>query len=80
MKTNFDGKGFKTPSSQYLDFVRGKRSELYSIWFTTTLGVVTAAIAVAAMRGHASPELLGWIVGLNLLGVGFFYGVSALAK
>ena len=42
--------------------------------------MATAAVAVAAVRGDATSEVLGWIAGLNLLGLGFGYGVSALAK
>ena len=80
LKTNFDGKGFKTPSPEYLDFVKRKRSQLYRIGLTTSAAVTLAAIGLAYMRGHATPEMIGWILAFNFLGLCFGYGISALAK
>ena len=80
LKWNFDGKGFKTPSDENLEFVRGKRNELFMMGLTTSAAVVIGAIGLAAMRGHASPELVIWILAYNAFGLAAGYGVSSLAK
>ena len=80
LKWNFDGKGFKDPSEENLDFVKGKRDELYMLWFTTAAAVVLGTIGVASIRGDATKDLIMWIVTYNILGVAFGYGISTLAK
>ena len=80
LKWNYDGRGFKTPSEENLDFVKGKRDELYALWFTTAAAVVLGTIGLAFVRGHATKDLIMWIFIYNILGLVFGYVISSMAK
>ena len=47
---------------------------------TTSGAVVLGTIGLAAMRGHASKDLICWILAYNIFGLALGYGISALAK
>ena len=47
---------------------------------TTFFTVVLGTISIAAMRGHASSEMIAWIVAYNLGGLALGAILSKMAK
>ena len=80
LKWNIDGKGFKTPSPEYIEFVKRKRDELYRLGITTFVSVVLGTISLAFIRGHATLQVICWIFVYNVIGMVLGYAASVAAK
>ena len=79
-KWNIDGKGYKTPSSEYMDFIKTKQNEFHRLQMTTFVAVIIGTVTLAAIRGDATQELVLWILVNNIIGVVFGYVLSLAAN
>ena len=66
---NVDGKGFKDPAKEHLDWMKSKRTELYKLGLSTLFAVVVIAILVALIRGHLNLKVARSIAVWNLSGL-----------
>ena len=80
LKTNFDGKGFKEPSKNNIEFVKSKRNEMIFMSIGTHILMIAITLAVARYMNHGQKQVTMSVLKWQLGGFLLFMGLSLAAK